>query len=169
MKASIYIMICNSNDRIYVGSTKRKLGDRKQEHLNALDKQNHFNNSMQEDYNKYGKNDFNLIPLEIFEYETKKDILERESYWINFYKDNHGKLYNIDYNINRGKYNITDEIDKHKSLKKDIDIYMDIIARINEGYKNKEIMKEFNVSNSLVSNLRNKKHWLYTKGYITEG
>lgn len=77
----VYKITCISNNRVYIGQTKN-FKNRRGYHLYKLKQQNHGNRYLQKDYNLYGKE--NLI-FEILEECDIDNLLERETYWINYY------------------------------------------------------------------------------------
>ena len=81
------------NNKVYIGSSK-SLKRRQYQHFFQLKKGKHDNTYLQYSYNKYGKDSFIFFVLEIC---AEDKLLERESYWINFYESsNHSKGYNLD-------------------------------------------------------------------------
>lgn len=99
-KSGIYRITNIINNKIYIGSSSN-LKSRKYVHFNNLSKNKHPNNSLQSDYNKYGKDNFKW---EIIEYVEKiedkyllRDILvNREQYWMDSYECyNKEKGYNL--------------------------------------------------------------------------
>ena len=72
--------------KIYVGSSVN-LKSRKYKHFWELDSNKHKNPHLQNSYNKYGKDNFKWEVIEYIEFNEdkevlKKNILEREQYWI---------------------------------------------------------------------------------------
>ncbi len=92
----IYKATCIINDKIYIGQTKNKLEQRKNEHeYDAFHKffETHFHNSLR----KYGIEKFKWSVIE--ECKTKIELNNREIYWINYYNSSNKK---IGYNITKG-------------------------------------------------------------------
>jgi predicted GIY-YIG superfamily endonuclease len=77
----IYSILNLKNNKIYVGSSK-SLQRRKYEHFYSLSKNTHYNNHLQNAYNKYGKNSFIFNILEECELSQ---LSNREEYWIKIY------------------------------------------------------------------------------------
>ena len=145
----IYKITCLINNKVYIGQTidfKR----RKYEHFNRLNRNKSDNKYLQEDYNKYGKENFKFEIIE----ECKKDnLLERETYWINNYKGIFSKYtynekdrngYNDEY-----KYNLSKSVSgskngmygkKHK--KESIEIMRKKVSIANKGKKRSEECKK---------------------------
>lgn len=118
-ETGIYKITCLSNSKIYIGSavgigkslTKTGFYRRWKEHIQKLEQNKHRNYYLQNCWNKHGKDNFNF---EIIELCTKKNVTEKEDYWINYYKsyDN-----NIGFNIiktNLANYGIFTEEHKQK-------------------------------------------------------
>lgn len=88
----IYKITCVINNKVYIGQTKN-LKNRKMNHIYKLNHNIHSNRYLQEDYNKYGLSNFKF---ELVEECKTEDLLERETYWINYYG---GKESSITYNF----------------------------------------------------------------------
>lgn len=88
----VYKIICLYNNKIYIGQTLDYI-DRINHHKNKLKRNCDDNPYLQNDYNKYGLNNFEF---KIIEECLPNNLLERETYWINYYggKDS-DSLYNI--------------------------------------------------------------------------
>jgi len=78
------------NEKVYVGQSKN-IKNRKKHHRCLLNKHKHVNNLLQNDWDKYGKENFKF---EIVEECSEYKLNEREQYWINYY-NNCGLIYNI--------------------------------------------------------------------------
>ena len=79
----IYAIVCNLNNKKYVGQTKNEFKKRLSEHFTDLRKNKHHSAHLQRAYNKYGKENFDYIVIE--EIPVKKGkayFTEREQYWI---------------------------------------------------------------------------------------
>ena len=108
MKCKIYKIISNNTPFVYIGSTKQKLEIRLKGHIrdykyridyyNWLDEwvtksddnipdkfKNEPSNISSYKILRYGQ--FNIELLEEFDYEIKSDILKREQFYINLYKN----------------------------------------------------------------------------------
>lgn len=92
-KGVIYYIRNRINDKKYIGQTidfKR----RKWEHKNELFNNKHRNLELQQDFNKYGFENFEVVILEYC--NNRKQLLERETYWINYYSGIESKsIYNM--------------------------------------------------------------------------
>lgn len=82
MSAGIYCIRCEINDKIYVGQSKN-IGNRWKQHKTSLEKDEHINHELQEDYNNYGLDAFVFSVLEIIENNDnlQKQLFAREKYW----------------------------------------------------------------------------------------
>jgi len=92
-QSGIYKILNLINGKMYVGSAM-DLHHRKLTHFCNLNKNEHINKHLQHAWNKYGEESFEFSVLEyIFDIST---ILQREQYWIDFYKCYDHKVgYNI--------------------------------------------------------------------------
>lgn len=91
LKSGIYLIRNKVNNKVYVGSTVKSLRSRLKRHLIILRLNKHHSAHLQRAYNKYGKESFEFKILEIV--DNKNNILQREQYWIDYYKST--GLYNI--------------------------------------------------------------------------
>lgn len=81
-KSGIYRIKNKINSKIYIGSAI-KLRRRFYEHNGALKNNTHSSGHLQKAYNKYGKNNF---IFEVVELCNKDNLIEREQYWLDYYK-----------------------------------------------------------------------------------
>jgi hypothetical protein len=81
MNCGIYAIVCDNTWRSYVGQAVN-IKKRTQGHFQLLRKNEHKNQSLQNDYNLYGEQSFNVEIIEIV--EDKNKLIEREKYWQNF-------------------------------------------------------------------------------------
>jgi len=89
----IYMIKNKLNNKIYVGQSSN-IENRWWKHKSFLNKNTHHNKRLQEDWNKYGKENFMMKILE----ECPNSLLnEREIYWIN-----HFNSFENGYNLNIG-------------------------------------------------------------------
>jgi group I intron endonuclease len=80
--------------KVYVGSAIY-LNVRRTSHFSELKSNTHKNNHLQRSYNKYGKENFIFEIIEIA--EDVETLMNREDYWIGFYRESLGRenVYNI--------------------------------------------------------------------------
>ena len=79
---SIYAIRCNSTGRLYIGMSRR-VGERVDEHLQSLRRNDHQVKLLQKDYNAHGKENFSFYVLE--EGLTEKEARQREQYFMEEY------------------------------------------------------------------------------------
>lgn len=92
-RSGIYMCTCNINGRSYIGqSSDVKL--RKCQHLSELRGNRHFNQHLQNAYNKYKEYNFSWTVLE---YCDEDSLDNREIYWIAYYN-----TYKDGFNANEG-------------------------------------------------------------------
>src|SRR5260370_27158911 len=94
MAVKIYALICQSNGKAYIGSTKAKLPKRMREHRCLLNQGKHAASALQADWQKFGPDQFRLVSVETLpDAATLSDRREAELRWMDhFAKD--GLLYN---------------------------------------------------------------------------
>ena len=98
MSVTIYAIQCKVNNKIYIGQTTNYTA-RIKYHKNFLSKNKHTNPYLQEDYNKYGANNFIFYKLE--EKVPDNLNLEKETYYMNLYGGtNSESIYNVKGNFN---------------------------------------------------------------------
>lgn len=88
-KSGIYIIINTMSNKFYVGSAVN-LSRRRINHVNELRRNIHKNSHLQNSFNKHGEDSFSFKVLEFI--EDVSLLIQREQYWINYFKD---KLYNF--------------------------------------------------------------------------
>jgi group I intron endonuclease len=71
-------------DKVYVGSSAN-IKNRWREHLRTLRKGTHKNRYLQKAYDKYGESSLFFEIIECTK-DNKEDLIEREQFWIDFYK-----------------------------------------------------------------------------------
>jgi group I intron endonuclease len=94
METGIYTITNKTTGKIYIGSTTVGIIKRLSQHYSELNNNNHKNKYLQNAWNKYGEDDFDM---EVLEYCDKEFCLSTEQYWMNMF-DVIDK--NIGYNIN---------------------------------------------------------------------
>jgi len=90
----IYIITNLITSTSYVGSTSKRIDYRISIHKNNLSKNKHVNNYLQNAWNKYGEENFEFSVLEKCIDKDITHLLEREQYWIDYYRENFS-VYNI--------------------------------------------------------------------------
>ena len=92
-QSGIYKITNLINNKMYVGSAVN-LKKRKSEHFHTLRNGSHHNYHLQRSFNKYGEENFEFSILEYM--FDNSIILQREQYWIDFYRCYNAKIgYNI--------------------------------------------------------------------------
>lgn len=122
----IYMIKNAKNKMVYIGSSYDIL-KRWKEHIALLEKNKHHSYKLQSDWNKYNIYDFNFLILECV--EERKDLIEREIYYVKKYNSTNNKLgYNLmmpvcEDRLKRENHLITyqnkDEYEKLKSIIKE--------------------------------------------------
>jgi hypothetical protein len=84
MSSGIYIIKNTQNNKVYVGSSVN-IKNREYKHFWMLDRGVHDNSYLQHSYNKYGKDSF---IFEITEICNESKLIDRENYYISYYKSN---------------------------------------------------------------------------------
>jgi group I intron endonuclease len=161
----VYKIECLINNRMYIGSTVNFMV-RKSSHLSTLKKNNHRNSDLQNDFNKYGIDNFSFTIIE----ECDGDIIECEQKHIS---KNIKLLYNKKYakgdkNKKRLKYSKASKYNKGNknpnsalTIEDCILIKEELLKPIKNGWmeKYKEIASKFNVSDSTIKDIKLGKHW----------
>jgi group I intron endonuclease len=168
MKKGIYAIICDAENKLYIGSSKN-IGRRWSEHKRELNKHIHRNEFLQLDWDCYGSDYFTFMILE----ETE-ELIAREHFWTNFYSNN--------YNIVKDAWNPMREqkyVDKmittkwnsgnkltfrQKLLESDV---RDIIIRINSGESDISIAKDYNVLRGTIWSIKTGNTWKHLYHLIT--
>lgn len=98
---TIYAIRCKTNGRMYIGRTRQLLEERVKAHLTLLRSGKHTNKLMQEDYKKYGEDNFQCYELETgLTFEDRN----KECFYMDKYKTCNNKYgYNTRDNHNRAK------------------------------------------------------------------
>lgn len=93
MKTGVYIITNSITGKVYVGSTSVSFNRRWREHKNDLRKNKHYNDYLQNAWNKYGELNFVFSTLELC---TASECFLKEQYWMDFYQSYKRDLgYNI--------------------------------------------------------------------------
>ena len=77
--------IQHSSGKVYVGSAIH-ISKRWKLHLKQLTDNCHHSGHLQKAWSKYGKDQFVFEILEVIENPTKEELLQREQYWLDYYK-----------------------------------------------------------------------------------
>lgn len=94
-RTGIYAIRNKITGKAYIGQTAMNFGDRRDCNFAKLRHNKHDNHNLQEDFNKYGENNYEFIVLE--ELSDCSSIDEREKFWISRYKEE-----KLSYNISEG-------------------------------------------------------------------
>lgn len=115
--SGIYKITVEKTNYIYIGSCKR-FSKRFKEHFVNLQKNNHRNSKMQNIFNKYGIESFCIQIIELHYQYDKPYCIQREQYWINFYKDSvEHCLMNLSLLAHCGNHVMSEEEKKKRSEK----------------------------------------------------
>ena len=89
----VYAIEHIESGRMYIGSTKRSLSRRWNEHCQELKHKKHHNRHLQEDWNKYGRQAFEFRCIEQC---LPNELIIREQYYLDRYRAlDSGLLYNM--------------------------------------------------------------------------
>ena len=140
-KAGVYSIKSSISNIYYIGSTTKSFRDRWILHFFHLNKNNHYNNKLQNHINKYGIGDIKFSIVEII--DDKNLCRDREKYWIDFY-DSYKNGFNLtldtDNSISGDKHHLYKDIDK--------DIVKDLYT--NDKYSTRKIAGVLNVSQNKI-------------------
>ena len=87
MIGRIYKITSINTDKIYIGSTSKSLTERLRRHEIDYKKYQNGKYSYVKSYDVLEKKHYKIQLLEKIEYETKRELLEREGYYIRKYRD----------------------------------------------------------------------------------
>ena len=98
-KGWIYCIRNKINNKKYIGQTAWNINKRLSKHKGQLINNKHYNKNLQEDFNKYGMDNFEFIILDEFTFSNKellkKVLLDMEKFYINLWDtENNTKGYN---------------------------------------------------------------------------
>jgi len=146
--AGIYEIKCLVNDRIYIGSSN-SINRRFKIHKLDLTNNNHHNNRLQQDFNKYGISNFNFKIIEVLKKYTRDKLYDKEQYYI----DNNNPFYNIDRTVNRVYFIKKEQIITQIVIKKTTKFILhgevlkpNKISRLKEGMKGSDLVKQMRKS-----------------------
>jgi group I intron endonuclease len=80
----IYCIYCKKSNKRYIGSSKN-IEYRWRQHIAAFQKGIRTNPYLQNEWDKYGIDNFEFIIVEQMEYYDNSILIEREQYWIDYY------------------------------------------------------------------------------------
>lgn len=87
--------ITSLNGSIYIGMTTLTFSERWRQHLKSLKaKSSHMCKGLQRAFDKYGKNGLTFEILEVLDYHSCDEIMQREIHWWNLYKIQGINIYN---------------------------------------------------------------------------
>lgn len=84
MGCGIYKITNLTDKKVYIGSSIN-LGNREYKHFWLLDKNKHDNQHLQNSYNKFSRKSFEFTIIEMCD---ESSLIERENYYITYYKSN---------------------------------------------------------------------------------
>ena len=98
-KGWIYCIRNKINNKKYIGQTSWDINKRLNKHKGQLINNKHYSKNLQEDFNKYGMDNFEFIILDEFTFSNKellkKVLLDMEKFYINLWDtENETKGYN---------------------------------------------------------------------------
>ena len=154
-----------TNNKVYVGSSK-SLKRRQYQHFFQLKNNKHGNAYLQYSYNKYGKESFVFYILEEC---TEEELIDRESYWIEYYNSaNPISGYNLDsFECGRRKLSSLSKAKMKNSNreKKKINQF-DLFGNLLNTFDSiKESARKLNIDRRAIQGVLTKKHST-TKGYV---
>lgn len=137
--AGIYLILNTINNKVYIGSSIN-IESRWYEHKWKLNKNRHGSKHLQATWNKYGKENFEFKIIE--EILDKTKLIEREQYWLDFYKS---------YDREKG-YNTREKAEANYGLSPSVKTR----KKISDGNKGKIVSKETckKISQALTGKIR---------------
>ena len=106
-KGYIYCIRNKINNKKYIGQTSWNINKRLNKHKGQLINNKHYSKNLQEDFNKYGIDNFEFIILDEFTFSNKellkKVLIDMEKFYIDLWDTmNDDKGYNQTKNLGRG-------------------------------------------------------------------
>lgn len=143
------------NEKLYIGETGDGFETRWKSHKRELKGNYHNNKHLQRSWNKYGECNFEfsvveIVNLEVSEIETKRFLVERESFWI---EKTFAWKSKVGYNKRKFVNDVfiyTDEVKKKMQVpkkaehKQKLSDYMNDFWKTVEGQKRKEYLSKIN-------------------------
>lgn len=93
MFTGMYILMCTTNQRRYVGSSRRNIPERLKNHFSQLERGVHYNKALQKDFISFGRSSFIIevicwcLPKEAFQEEQKQlDFWRSQKLCYNFFE-----------------------------------------------------------------------------------
>lgn len=144
MKSGIYIINNKINNKVYIGQSVN-MDKRIKKHFNSLENGTHYNEHLQNAFNKYGRDNFLVDVLEECSIE---ELNEREKYYIQLYDSaSREKGYNIEFGGNNSA--VSDETKEKLMIQKSSRNIEDVISikrELYEGTPRKIISQKYNIS-----------------------
>src|SRR5690348_11013008 len=100
MKYKIYKITCLINGKVYIGQTSIGVEERFKQHEYQHRNIRHKKYILYRAMRKHGFHNFKVEEIDCA--ETHVEIIEKEIYWIDFFKSNHCKYPNNGYNLTDG-------------------------------------------------------------------
>ncbi len=108
MAAGIYKITQKDTGRIYIGKASSGIGIRWDGHVSRLVCGKHGNIGLQIDVNHYGIGSLTFEIIEFLPYSKDNEILNREQYWVDTYRDVGIVLYNVKERVEAWGYESTE-------------------------------------------------------------
>jgi group I intron endonuclease len=91
----VYKITNTVDGKVYIGSTFSSMKNRWRKHTIDLNRGNHHNHQLQNDWNLFGKSAFAFEVLEVINWtDGLRTFGEREQYWLDQYKASGCETYN---------------------------------------------------------------------------
>lgn len=192
-KIGIYQIVNRVNQKRYIGSSIRLQG-RKKRHFSELNCNIHHSQALQRAYNKYGKENFDFL---ILEYCEAVKLLEREQYYIDTLNPEYNicKTVGNCLGVKHSEETITKRTQSIKKYWEDLDLKtpfskhsrnkkkevnsnireekeqrnLQIIADLELGIRQDVIAEKYNLSPSVITQLKKKYNFLIDNRVSTKG